>query len=170
MRARVSAAIDVLVGFALVAWVGGHAALGAFGARIAFQELPRVDAARTMTRVFHEFDRLVLVGALLIGVLGLVGLAVRPRRLASSVRTGLELGLCVLGLVEVFHVHAVIEGLFAAGETLGPAFRAAHRLSEKCAHGEVVLCLAWFVTQATLCYGRSGMVESARHEHPSGRP
>ncbi len=158
MRARLSAAVDVLAALVLVAWVGGHAALGAFGARIVFQELPRGDAARTMTRVFHEFDRLILVGIVVLLVCAVLGLLLRGGQTLSQVRFGLELGLCALGLFEVFHVHALIESMFVAGRTLEPAFQAAHRLSERCVHGEVLLVIACFSVRAGSSRG------AARHE------
>ncbi len=148
MRARLAAALDVLVGLALAGWVGGHAALGAFGARIAFAELPRGDAARTMTRVFHEFDRLILVCIATIAICAVAGLIVRGRDTASQIRFGLELGLCALGLFEIFHVHALIETMFAEGRTLGPAFQAAHRLSERSVHGELLLFVSWLTVRA----------------------
>ena len=147
-RVRASAIVDVVSAMVLVAWVGGHAALGAFGARIAFAELARPDAARTMTRVFHEFDRLILAGIFVLAACAVVGIWLRGATVISQLRFGIELGLCALGLFEIFHVHALIEGMFAAGRTLEPAFQAVHRLSERCVHGEVLLVLGCFMTRA----------------------
>lgn len=144
----VAAIADVLSGLALVAWVGGHAALGAFAARIAFRSLDRGDAARTMTQVFHEFDRLILAAIAILALSAVAGVGARGFATRSQVRLGLELGLCALGLFEVFHVHPAIEAMFAAGRTLEPAFQSLHRLSERCAHGEVLLVLALFSLRA----------------------
>jgi len=141
-RAGLSAFADVLSTLVLVAWVGGHAALGAFAARIAFQKLDRGDAARTMTQVFAEFDRLILVALSLLLLAAVLGVFARGLGTRSQVRFGLELGLCGLGLFEVFHVHAAIEAMFLAERTLEPAFQSLHRLSERCAHAEVLLVVA----------------------------
>jgi len=139
---------DVLSGLAMVVWVGGQAALGAFGARIAFQELARPDAARTMNRVFHEFDRVIVVAIAMLAFAALVGLWSRGLGVWSQIRFGLELGLCALGLFEVLHVHPGIEAMFTAGRTLEPAFAALHHLSERCAHAEAALVFALFVARA----------------------
>lgn len=143
-----AALCDVMSTFAIVAWVGGHAALGAFAARIAFQSLPRADAARTMTRVFHEFDWLMLGCIGVLALCAIVGVASRGGAVRSQIRLGLELGLCALGLFEAFYVHAAIEAMFAAGRTLEPSFQVFHRLSERCSHGEILLVLALFGVRA----------------------
>ena len=148
MRAWLHAISDVISTLAMAAWVGGHAALGAFAARIAFQELSRPEAARTMTRVFHEFDYVVLVCVALLAVSALIGVVVRPSSTRSQIRLGLELGLCALGTFEVFHVHAQIEAMFAAGRTLEPAFQVFHRLSERCSHAELGLFAASLALRA----------------------
>jgi len=148
VRLRAAAIADVLGALSLVAWIGGHEALGAFAARIAFQELPRPLAAQMMTRVFHEFGVVVIfpaIAALLVAAL--LGVWARPARLASQLRLGLELGLCALGVFELGYVHPAIEGLYAAGRTLEPAFAAMHRLSERCGHAELLLALAILVAR-----------------------
>lgn len=142
------AASDALSALALIAWVGGQAALGAFAARIAFQELARPDAARTMNRVFHEFDRVIEVAIVVLLASAIVGVLARPRGTRSQIRLGLELGLCALGAFEVLYVHHAIGVMFAAGRTLEPAFRAVHTLSEKCAHAEALLVLVLLVVRA----------------------
>jgi hypothetical protein len=145
---RLVAITDVISALAMVVWIGGHAALGAFAARIAFQELPRPLAASTMTRVFHEFDRVIVVCLALLALSALAGVWGRGAGVRSQVRFGLELGLCGLGGFEMLYVHPNIEALFAAGRTLEPAFAALHHLSERCAHGEVLLCALAFVARA----------------------
>src|SRR5262249_2357502 len=65
---------DPLAALALVAWVGGHAALGAFAARILFRDLPRPIAAPAMTTIFRSFDQLILAA------LGVLALATLVRR------------------------------------------------------------------------------------------
>jgi uncharacterized membrane protein len=147
-RARSIVLIDTLSALAMTAWVGGHAALGAFAARIAFQELPREMAAQTMTRVFREFDRLMWVAIVLVVACALLGVILRGGAFRSQVRLGVELGLCALGLFEVLYVHPGIETLYQAGRTLDPAFAALHRLSERCAHGEVLLVVVIFALRA----------------------
>lgn len=143
-----SAVADVISALAMVVWVGGQAALGAFAARIAFQELDRPDAARTMNRVFSEFDHVIVVAIVLLAAAAVAGVISRRASIASQIRLGLELGLCALGLFEVFYVHAHIEMMFSAGRTLEPAFRAMHTLSEKCAHGEALLVVAALIARA----------------------
>jgi hypothetical protein len=154
-RRTIIAVTDLLAGLVMVVWVGGHAALGAFAARIAFQELPRAEAARTMTRVFHEFDQLILAAIAVLLLAAVLGAWARRGGLASQVRLGLELGLCALGLFELRYVHARIEEMFAAGRTLEPAFAVMHRLSERCVHGEALLVVlllglrAWAAERAS---------------------
>ena len=138
---------DVLSGLAMLAWVGGQAALGAFAARIAFQELARPDAARTMNRVFHEFDRVIIVAIVMLAFAALLGLWARGLGAWSQIRFGLELGLAALGLFEVLHVHPGIEAMFTAGRTLEPAFAALHHLSERCAHAEAALVVALLIAR-----------------------
>ena len=145
---RVAAVTDVLSTLALVAWVGGQAALGAFAARIVFGELDRPDAARTMSRVFHEFDYVILAGVAVLALCAIGGLVARGLDRPSQVRFGLELGLCALGLFEVFWVHAHVESMFHEGRTLEPAFQALHHLSERCAHLELVLLVAILAVRA----------------------
>lgn len=145
---RLAAVADVLSTLALVAWIGGQAALGAFAARIVFGELDRPDAARTMSRVFHEFDSVILAGVAVLALCAIVGLVARGLDRFAQVRFGLELGLCALGLFEVFWVHAHIEAIFHEGRTLDPAFQTMHRLSERCAHVELVLLIAILAVRA----------------------
>ena len=149
IRRGFSAAADVISALAMVVWVGGQAALGAFAARIAFQELARPEAARTMNRVFHEFDHVIVVAVCALFLAAVVGAITRKHEgLPTQIRLGLELGLCVLGAFEVFYVHHNIEAMFLAGRTLEPAFHAMHSLSERCAHIEALLVVAALVTRA----------------------
>ena len=60
---KLVAVCDALIALVLVAWVGGHAALGAFAARIVFRDLPRPLAATTMSTIFSSFDNLIGVMA-----------------------------------------------------------------------------------------------------------
>jgi hypothetical protein len=148
IRRGCAAAADVLSALAMVVWVGGQAALGAFAARIAFQELARPDAARTMNRVFHEFDHVILVAVCALFLAAVVGAIARSSGMATQIRLGLELGLCALGAVEVFYVHHNIEAMWKAGRTLEPAFHVMHSLSERCAHIEALLVVAILVVRA----------------------
>jgi hypothetical protein len=147
-RRGLTAAADVVSALAMVVWVGGQAALGAFAARIAFQELARPDAARTMNRVFHEFDHVILVAVCALALAAVLGALTRPGGVASQIRFGLEFGLCALGAFEVFYVHHNIEAMFQAGRTLEPAFHAMHSLSERCAHIEAFLVVVALVARA----------------------
>ncbi len=139
-RPRLAAASETVAALAVVAWVGGHAALGAFAARIAFRDLPRALAASTMTTIFHSFDG-VIVAALIALALATVGrmLALGLGRRVDRVALGAALALCAVGALEIFYVHPNIEAMFAAGRTLEPAFASLHKLSERCGHVEVAL-------------------------------
>jgi len=148
MKRGIASVTDVLSAIAMVVWVGGHAALGAFAARIAFQDLPRPEAAQMMTRVFREFDRVIFAMAILLAIFSIAGLVARRASVISQVRFGLELGLVALGAFELAYVHAHIEQLFLAGQTLAPAFASLHELSERCAHGEALLVVLAFVARA----------------------
>jgi hypothetical protein len=98
--------------------------------------------------VFHEFDAVIAAAIAVLLVAAVLGAWARGGSSASQVRLGLELGLCALGVFELAHVHPRIETLYAAGRTLEPAFAALHRLSERCAHGEMLLVLLAAVARA----------------------
>jgi hypothetical protein len=140
---------DALSSLALVAWVGGHAALGAFAARIAFRELPRPQAADTMTKVFSSFDGLiavcmvVLIAATILRVIG-TGWSKR----SDKIVTGTALALFALGAFELAWVHPRIVEMFQAGRTLEPAFASLHKLSARCANLEIGLTAVLLSAQA----------------------
>ena len=143
---RLAAIADAITTLALVAWVGGHAALGAFAARVVFRELPREVAAPTMTAVFRSFDRLMLVALVVVALATVARLwAVRLAGWPALVALG---GLCAVGAFELTYVHPSIETLFREGRTLEPAFLALHKLSERCAHLEVALTALYVAAQA----------------------
>lgn len=148
-RPAVVAILDTIAALALVAWVGGHAALGAFAARIAFRDLPRPMASSTMTTVFREFDTAIIVAMVVlvlvtIGRVLAIGLTNRPDRIA----VGAALALVALGAFEVAWVHPQIEQMFLAGRTLEPAFASLHKLSARCANVEIVLTAVILGAQA----------------------
>lgn len=139
-RPGLAAAAEALTALTLMAWVGGHAALGAYAARIAFRDLPRPLASSTMTAVFRSFDGLITVGLILLVAfttlrLVAVGLATRPDRVATFA----AFALVALGAFEVLYVHPQIQAMFEAGRTLEPAFDSLHRLSARAANLEIVL-------------------------------
>jgi len=147
-RRSIGVAADALASLALVAWVGGHAALGAFAARILFRDLPRATAASAMTTVFREFDTLIW-GAIAIVIvaaaarIGTLGLRTRADRVAA----GALAAIAALGCFEVAWVHLHIEEMFRAGRTLEPAFASLHALSARCANVEIALAAVFFVAQ-----------------------
>jgi uncharacterized membrane protein len=139
-RSGFSAIADTLAALAVCAWVGGHAALGAFAARIVFAEAPRPIAAQAMSRVFHEFDGVIDAAVAVLLVAGVIRLfTIGLRRRVDWVAAIAAALLIVLGLFEVSWVHPQIEQLFHAGRTLDPEFASLHRLSERCGHLEVML-------------------------------
>jgi hypothetical protein len=147
---RVVAVCDALLGLALVAWVGGHAALGAFAARIVFRDLPRPLAASTMSTIFSSFDGLI-AGAAVIVLLATLARAFVLR--GSFTRADLVVTVCgcflvAIGIFEVAWLNRQIVDMFHAGRTLEPAFQSLHRLSERCGHLEVVLAIAIFGGQS----------------------
>jgi hypothetical protein len=151
-RARAGAAAELAGALAIVAWVGGHAALGAFAARIVFRDLPRAMAAPTMNSVFRSFDHAILAAAIVLAVatvarVAALGLGGRSHRVAL----GAALGLLAVGALELAYVHPSIEAMFLAGRTLEPAFASLHKLSERCGHVEVALAALWF---GALAFGR----------------
>jgi hypothetical protein len=141
-------AADTTLALALVAWVGGHAALGAFAARIAFRDLPRALASSTMTTIFRSFDALILTAMFVVlaaAVLrALTGVASRADRIV----VGAAFALVALGAFEVLWLHPHIEELFLAGRTLEPAFASLHKLSARCANVEIALTALIFGAQA----------------------
>jgi hypothetical protein len=140
---------DLLSALAVVAWVGGHSALGAFAARIVFRELPRAQAAPTMNAVFRSFDA-VIVAALVVLAVATVARAIASRLggRADRVALGAALGLIAVGAIECVYIHPKITELFVAGRTLEPAFASLHRLSERCGHLEVLLTALLLGAQA----------------------
>jgi hypothetical protein len=148
-RPAVVAILDTIAALALVAWVGGHAALGAFAARIAFRDLPRPMASSTMTTVFREFDTAIIV-AMVVLVLVTIGrvLAIGLTNRADRIAVGAALALVALGAFEVAWVHPQIEQMFLAGRTLEPAFASLHKLSARCANVEIALTAVILGAQA----------------------
>jgi hypothetical protein len=163
---KLVAICDTLIVLALVAWVGGHAALGAFAARIVFRDLPRPLAASTMSTIFSSFDNVIgVMAALLLAAVVTRVMVQRERRadqerasrspLGSEPQTGSDsprsarladwiiciagIFLACLGMFEVFYVNRQILEMFQAGRTLEPSFRSMHHLSERCGHLEVAL-------------------------------
>jgi hypothetical protein len=136
---KVVAVCDALIGLALVAWVGGHAALGAFAARIVFRDLPRPLAATTMSTIFSSFDNLIgVMAAILLGAAAARLVSAREKR-TDWIIAGASFFLVALGVFEVAYVNRQILEMFQAGRTLEPAFQSMHHLSERCGHLEVVL-------------------------------
>ena len=145
MRARVAAVGETLAALAIVLWVGGHGALGAFAARIVFADVPRPLAAPTMARVFREFDRVIAVGVIVV----VAGVLARffsggGRRRTDLVVLGAALLLAALGAFEVAWLHPRIEQLFVAGRSLDPEFASLHRLSERAGHLELLFAVLFF--------------------------
>lgn len=139
-RAGVVAIADTLGALSLVAWVGGHAALGAYAARIAFRDLPRELASQTMTTIFRSFDGLITIalGVLLVATV-LRWMSAGTTRRADRIALGAAGALLALGTFEILYVHPQIEMMFHAGRTLEPAFAQLHKLSARCANVEIVL-------------------------------
>jgi hypothetical protein len=148
--AFVAAIADTIAGVALVAWVGGHVALGAFAARIAFRDLPRPMASSTMTTIFRDFDQKMIVPAMLVLVIATLArvLAVGMTNRADRIAVGAALALLALGGFELAYVHPQIEQLFLAGRTLEPVFASLHKLSARCANVECLLVVAILGAQA----------------------
>ena len=145
MRPRLAAVGEAFAQLAIVAWVGGHAALGAFAARIVFAEVPRALAAPAMARVFREFDRVIAAGVVIL-VLGVLArfFAGGGRRRIDFVVLGTALLLAALGLFEFAWLHPRIEQLFVAGRSVDPEFLSLHRLSERAGHLEALFAVLFF--------------------------
>jgi hypothetical protein len=142
MIARVA---QLLGNLALLAWVGGHVALGAFAARIVFRDLPRPLAAQTMTTIFRSFDGLIAACIVLV----LLSVAVRAAQARTLDLAGIAaLALCAVGVFELAYVSPAIDQMFRAGRTLEPEFASVHRLSERCGHLEVALAALILGAQA----------------------
>jgi hypothetical protein len=147
---RVAVAVsDTLSALALVAWVGGHVALGAYAARILFRDLPRALAAETMTKVFRSFDGLITAALVVVFVTGVVRwMAAGMEQRADRIALYATMALVALGLFELAYVHPQIEEMFKAGRTLEPAFASLHKLSARCANLEIGLSATILGAQA----------------------
>ena len=146
-RAAVRVACDTISAAAIAAWVGGHVALGAYAARIAFRDLPRDLASTTMTTVFGSFDtlaRVALALLLLCVVSRVVALGRAALRGADFVLLAAACALLAVGAAGIFYAHPAIERMFHEGNTLSPAFAAMHKLSEKLGHLEALSAVIFF--------------------------
>jgi putative copper export protein len=131
--------VETLTAAALVAWVGGMVALGAFAARIAFRDLPRDLAAPTMSTIFRSFDGVVVACVVIVAIAtGLRLLAVGLRGRADRIALVAGTALTILGALDVGYVHPGIERMFLEGRTLEPAFAALHKLSSRSANLEAI--------------------------------
>lgn len=146
-RARLLSVADTVGSAAIAAWVGGHAALGAYAARIVFRDLERPLAATTMTTIFRSFDTLIVVAMVALGV----ALVVRAVALGADVTRGANLvalvaalALLAAGVAAETWIHPAIERMFREGDTLSPAFAAMHKASSRLADLEVAAAIAWF--------------------------
>ncbi len=131
--------VETVTSIALVAWVGGMVALGAFAARIVFRDLPRDLAAPTMSTIFRSFDGVVVACLVIVAVgtglrLMALGMRGRPDRIALVAGTALT----ILGAIDVGYTHPTIERMFLEGRTLEPAFAALHKLSSRSANLEAI--------------------------------
>lgn len=135
----VTALAETVAAVALVAWVGGIAALGAFTARIVFRDLPRGLAAPTMSTIFRSFDGLIVACVIVFALATIVrlyshGLRGRADRIALVAASA----LVVLGALDVGWVHPQIAQMFEAGRSLDPQFAALHKLSTRSANLEIL--------------------------------
>jgi hypothetical protein len=138
-RSTVAALAETLMALAVVAWVGGTVALGAYTARILFRDLPRGLAAPTMSTIFRSFDSVIIVALALVAATVLVRfVAVGIRGRADRIALGAACALVVLGLLDVSYIHPTIEHMFLEGRSLEPAFAALHKLSSRSANLEVL--------------------------------
>jgi hypothetical protein len=148
-RPRLVALIETLIALALVAWIGGTFALGAFTARIVFRDLPRDLAAPTMSTIFRSFDGVVVTCVVVLAVaLGARLVAVGVRGRADRIALVAGTALVVLGALDVGYVHPAIERMFREGRTLEPAFAALHQLSTRSANLEAICAILLLGAQA----------------------
>lgn len=134
--------VETVTSVALVAWVGGMVALGAFAARIAFRDLPRDLAAPTMSTIFRSFDGVVVACVVLVAVgTGLRLMAYGMRGRADRIALVAGTALTILGAIDVGYTHPTIERMFLAGRTLEPAFAALHKLSSRSANLEAICAI-----------------------------
>lgn len=138
---------EVITLAAVTAWVGGHAALGAFAARIAFRDLDRGVASTLMTTVFQSFDGLAVWALVALGLATVLRAAALGReawRGFGFVSLATAAALLAVGVLGISWVHPRIEEMFRLGATLDPRFGALHRLSERLGHLEVLLAMLLF--------------------------
>ncbi len=134
--------VETLTSAALVLWVGGMVALGAFAARIVFRDLPRDLAAPTMSTIFRSFDGVIVACVVVVAVgtglrLLAYGLRHRPDRIALVAGTALT----ILGAIDIGYTHPEIARMFREGRTLEPAFAALHKLSSRSANLEAICAI-----------------------------
>jgi hypothetical protein len=140
MKAGTLAAVaETATALALMAWLGGMVALGAFSARIVFRELPRVIAGPTMSMIFRSFDGVIVVALCVLvaaGIARYVALGARGR--ADRIALAATAALVLLGVLDVGFVHPRIHDLFEAGRTLDPEFVSLHKLSSRSVNLEII--------------------------------
>jgi hypothetical protein len=150
MKASTLAAIaETLTALALMAWIGGTVALGAFTARIVFRDLPRSLAAPTMSTIFASFDLVIVVALCILAAAAVARfIAVGLRGRADRIALAATVALLLLGALDVGYVHPRIHALFEAGRTLEPQFAALHKLSTRSANLEIIVAALLLGAQA----------------------
>jgi hypothetical protein len=146
---RLATAVEVAATLALVAWMGGLVALGAFAAPEVFGQLPRDTAGAVMGEIFRRFDTVVLgAAALLAGceVVRLVG--DRPRDRLARVRLAAAAIAVAAAIVSSAWLSPRIHAAFKAGARRGVGAAGAvldrdHRLAEAAGKAAVAAGASW---------------------------
>jgi hypothetical protein len=134
--------IETAMTGALVAWIGGMFALGAFSARILFRDLPRETAAPAMSTIFRSFDGVVVACVVIVALAtGLRLLAVGLRQRCDRIALTAGTALTILGAIDVGYVHPSIARMQNEGRTLEPAFHALHTLSSRSFNLEAICAI-----------------------------
>jgi hypothetical protein len=139
VRPRLGAVAETVATLAVLVWIGGVISLNSFTGHTLFHELPRAQAAATMSSIFVAFDSLILYAVALLAVAAVtrwwaLGLATRADRIALAAAAALIL----LGVLDIGYIHREINALYAADRTLEPHFSALHTTSRRSIHLEML--------------------------------
>jgi hypothetical protein len=139
MKAGVGAIAETVATLTVLVWIGGIVSINAFTGHTLFNELPRAQAAATMSTIFRAFDQLIVYAVIVLAAAAIArtwaaGFGGRANRIALAGAAALVL----LGTLDVAYIHREINALYAADQTLDPRFAALHATSRRSIHLEMV--------------------------------
>jgi len=149
-RVSISVAAETIATFAVVPWLGGLVALGAFAAPRVFGILDRETAGSVMGPIFRNFDTLVIVAATVFAAAEIARVvAVGARGWLARARVAAGAALVACGLMSALWLGPQIAEAFDAGvrrdhtSDAGRAMDIAHSRAELAGKTAILLGAIW---------------------------